>query len=269
MVAPIPRERMFHLRKVIYSVLIVIFLAIFAFSAWQLYQIFDEYKAGTDTYAALEQYVSVPDSTSTEPATGETGQAGGEKKTDNTVWPVVDFEALQEINPDIVGWIYIEDTEINYPIVQGDDNTYYLKHLFDGTANSSGSIFLDAYVEPDFSGQNSILHGHHMKNGSMFGGLKYYKEQSYYDEHSVALLLTPEANYKVLLFSGYVVSTAADAWDTEFTDSQYAKWLKEISGKSCFESDIVPETTDRILTLSTCSYEFNDARFILHGIITQ
>lgn len=127
-------------------------------------------------------------------------------------WPEVDFEALREINPDLVGWIYIEGTEINYPVVQGADNQYYLKHLFTGEWNSSGCIFLGARNCTDLSDRNSILYGHHMKDGSMFHGLMEYKSQEYYDEHPTVLFLTPDANYEVKIFAGYVASVDADAW---------------------------------------------------------
>ena len=92
-------------------------------------------------------------------------------------------------NPDIVAWIYIEGTKINYPIVQGEDNSYYLKHLFSGEWNGSGCIFLDSRNDASFADRHSIIYGHHMKNGTMFTDLDKYKKQDFFDEHPVALLI--------------------------------------------------------------------------------
>lgn len=185
-------------------------------------------RRGADSYTDLEEYVKVPeapkDDTEEMPVPSESGETGSARW-----WPEVDFKALLEINPDLVGWIYIEGTGINYPVVQGADNQYYLKHLFTGEWNSSGCIFLDARNNIDLSDRNSILYGHHMKDGSMFHGLMEYKSQEYYDEHPTALFLTLEANYEVKIFSGYVASVDADAWTVGFSsDSEFEEWLREL-----------------------------------------
>lgn len=250
------------------TLLLVLFTGIFLGSAWQLFSTQEEYQESQNSYSVLDQYISIPDPTTEVIVDTTSATIPTEPDAeDNTVWPVVDFEALQEINPDIVGWIYIEGTEISYPIVQGEDNSYYLKHLFDGTYNSSGCVFLDAASSDDFSDFNNIIYGHNMKNGTMFHALMNYKEQQFYDEHPVALLLTPSQNYKIMLFSGYVASNSDNAWQTDFTASSYVQWLSEITGESCLEAEVSPTEDDIILTFSTCSYEFSNARFVLHGII--
>ena len=154
-------------------------------------------------------------------------------------------------------------------MVQGTDNDYYLKHLFDGTYNSSGCIFLDYRCSADFSDRHSIIYGHHMNNKTMFGGLMSYKDQTFYDEHSVALLVTPTVYYKIQFFSGYVSDNWGNAWDLVLDDSSYAAWLHEIQAKSCFETEYAPAPEDRIITLSTCTYEFDSAKFVLHGYICE
>lgn len=271
------------MKKLIWNILPIMLVAVFVFSAWQLIRLGLEYRSGTESYDTLQQYISTvaPDRSQKDQVSGgnenpdsaeqESNQESPEDTTEETAeeaFPIsVDFEALAQINPDVVGWIYIEGTPINYPVVQGSDNQYYLNHLFDLSYNSSGCIFLDAECFSDFSGQNNILHGHHMKNGSMFAGIRKYKTQSYYDEHPVGILLTPEGSYRVEFFSGYVVDTGSDAWDKFFSDEDFEVWLNKLKGKSCFKSDVVPGVDDRILTLSTCSYEYDDARFVLHGVI--
>ncbi|MCM1187946.1 MAG: class B sortase [bacterium] len=181
-------------------------------------------------------------------------------------WPEVDFTVLQEINPDLVGWIYIEGTEISYPVMQGEDNIYYLDHLFTGEKNKAGCIFLDSRNQADFSDRNSIVYGHYLKNGTMFTGISQYKKQEYYDAHSIILFLTPEGNFEIEVFAGYVAGMEDEAWEIAFlSDSDYRAWLSEVRGRSCFSSSIVPAVTDRVLTLSTCSYESDNARFVFLG----
>ena len=161
----------------------------------------------------------------------------------------------------------IEGTKINYPIVQGGDNSYYLKHLFSGERNGSGCIFLDFRNDASFADRHSIIYGHHMKNGTMFTGIDKYKKQEFFDEHPVALLITPDKNYKVEFFAGYVAAPRDDAWEIDFTEAEFEVWLQNAADRSCFTSEIAPNNSDHILTLSTCSYEFDDARFVLVGAL--
>jgi sortase B len=181
----------------------------------------------------------------------------------------VDFEGLARINSDVVGWVYIEGTSISYPIVQGSDNKFYLNHLFDGSYNTAGCIFLDAETSPDFTEPNSIIYGHNMKDRAMFAALMSYKDQSFFDAHPVVLLLTPEYNYRIRLFSGYVAAGSESAWKRKFPDDSFSLWLQEIGEKSCFRSPLLPEPDSRIVTLSTCTYEYDRARFVLHGYIER
>ena len=104
----------------------------------------------------------------------------------------VDFQALRKINLDIIAWIRIPDTKIDYPIVQGKNNAYYLKHMFQKTEHAAGSIFLDVDNEADFSNRKSILYGHNMKDGSMFQGLHRFQEESYLQEHNQVYLYLPD-----------------------------------------------------------------------------
>lgn len=261
--------------KIIRNLLLVFFSGLLVFSAWQIIGILRSYQTGQDSYTALDQYVSFTEPPAQPPETEsameveEEATAAPTEEPDDTLWPSVDFEQLAQINPDIVGWIYIEGTTINYPVVQTGDNSYYLNHLFDGTVNRAGCIFLDAANSAGFSDRNSIIYGHHLKDQSMFTCLMKYKQQSYYEEHPVALLLTPDCKYKIQLFSGYVSDTASGAWDKDFSDGSFGDWLSAIKEKSCFTSEFTPTEDDRIVTLSTCTYEFNNARFVMHGYIAK
>lgn len=228
---------------------VLICLALFLFSGFQLFSQWRESRHSDRVYSELSQ---------------ESLSSAGAQ--DNL--PSVDFGILTETNPDAVAWLYCPDG-ISYPVVRGDDNSYYLDHLFDGSQGSAGCLFLDSRSSADFSDRNSVIYGHHMKDGSMFGTLEKYREQSYYDEHPVMYLITPETTYRVALFAAYTADTRDDAWKLEFSDdSRFSLWLESAVSRSAVESGITPGTDDRILTLSTCSYDFDDARFVVLGTLT-
>lgn len=257
--------------KKIRVILTFVLLGIAAFAGWQIYLQQSEYQSGEKAYAELGQYVHHTDAsvetslTQLNPSESETRD--DPKPADNINWPEVDFVALQAINPDIIAWIYIEGIDINYPVVQGEDNSYYLKHMADGSYNGSGAIFMDFRNESDFLDSHTIIYGHHMKNGTMFSGLDKYKKQEFYDKHPVALILTPDKKYQLEFFAGYVADVEADAWQLDFTMESKEDWIAAARSKSCFESSIIPAVTDKIVTLSTCSYEFSNARFVLLGVL--
>ena len=258
------------MKKKVRILISVILLAVFCFSGWKLFSIWQEYRVGEETYESIERYVVIPETTaSEEPQEEQTPEEESLQETEKSeiLWPQVDFDALREINPDVVGWLYIEGTQINYPVLQGKDNDQYLYHMIDGTYNSAGSLFLQAGIQGDFFAPNNPVYGHNMKNGSMFAGLTGYKGQAFYEEHPVALLLTPEQNYQVRIFSAYVMDAGGDAWKTALKDSAMQDWLEERVDRSCLDTNVVPTAEDRILTLSTCTYETENARFLVHGIL--
>ncbi len=263
--------------KALRIVLIIMFVLVLIFSCWKLTGILGEYREGQSSYDKLEQYVSfeTPDSAKQESNRTNTAETGmnnpetPEEEPDNTVWPVVDFKELSRMNPDVVGWIFIEGTQINYPVVQAKDNNYYLRHLFDGRYNPSGAIFLDAANSRDFSDPHSIIYGHHMNDKSMFYTLDGYKEQEFYDQYNLALLVTPTHKYKIRLFSAYIASVDGNSWQLDFEDQSFSDWLEEIDEASDIKSEYAPGEGDRILTLSTCAYDFYLAKLVVHGYVER
>lgn len=262
------------MKKILLIAAILILLAVFCFSGWQVYKIWKEYRVGEMTYEAMDAYVKIPEPTvPVQTQKSEKPEEMVEPETQqqyalyDVVWPEVDFDALRQINPDVVGWLYIEGTKVNYPVLQGEDNDQYLYRMIDGKRNGAGSLFLDAAVAPDFSAQNNPIYGHNMKSGSMLAGITGYKKQDFFEEHPVALLMTPEQNYQILIFSACVESTGADAWDTEFTEQTMQTWLDQRTVKSYISTGLIPTTRDKIVTLSTCTYETKNSRFLVHGIL--
>jgi len=269
-------------RKLPLILLCILFLGVAGYFGFRLYQAWSEYRTGEAAYDALAQYVHLDPSPTWDGITKEqepvpsapTNAAECEQESaaepDGTNWPTVDFEALQAINPDIVAWIFIEGTNIHYPVVQGADNSYYLNRLFDGSYNGAGSIFMDYRNKGDLSGRNTVLYGHHMQNGTMFNHITKYKDQSFYDAHPVCLVMTPDGNYKLEFFAGFVTNLNTDAWKLEFeSDGEFGAWLEQAMASSSFQSKIRPTPQDRVVTLSTCTYEYDDARYVLLGILTS
>ena len=249
-------------------------VAVMCFSGFKIWQETSEYKQGDEAYSELEGYVAFqtaqePETEAQEPSQQPTeGPVEELTQAPEITWPVVDFESLRIINEYVVGWLYCQDTVINYPVTQCKNNRYFLHYRFDGVEHKAGCLFVDAANHPDFKDQNTIIYGHHMKNGSMFGTLTNYKKQAYYDEHPTMLFLTPKRNYVLRLFAGYVCAADGEAWQIDFADaSERAAWVDKAIAESTFESGIVPTASDRIMTLSTCSYEFDDARYVLLGIL--
>lgn len=259
------------MRSVIRFVLWVLCLSVLGYSTWQLWDIYRGYRQGEQSYDVLTQYVAFAELEQADENIEEVMDDLAQEETvpDTSDWPQVDFEELAQINPDVVGWIFLEGTNINYPVVQGQDNEYYLDRLFDRTRNDSGCIFMDTGCKKDFSGRNSILYGHHMKDKSMFAILPAYKSQTFYEEHPEMLLVTPDAYYRVRFFSGYVADTFANAWGLHFNDDSFGNWLEELRERSCFLAKDAPGVKDRVITLSTCTYEFSSAKFVLHGYISE
>ena len=258
-------------RKILLIGLCIVFAGITLYYALGLYRQWQEYRTGEQTYEELTQYVQpkvpvqllthiIDESSPTEPTPTE--------EIDNTIWPVVDFEALKAINPDIAAWIYIEGTNINYPVVQSDDNNYYINRLFNGNYSKVGSIFMDYRNPTDLSGRNTVLYGHNMQDGSMFNQINNYKEQAFFDQHPTALLMTPDKNYRIEFVAGYITDMNSDAWKMEFaSDAEFSAWLANALTLSTFTGNQQPAPQDRVVTFSTCTYEFPDARYVLVGIL--
>lgn len=253
-------------RKTLLILLCILFLGMTGYAGVRMYRIGQEYREHRQAYGKLSQYVQLADSPSARSqAQDQTKQMTGE---DAINWPVVDFQALQKINPDIVAWIYLEGTPINYPVLRGDDNSQYLDRLYDGSYNAAGSIFMDYRNQETLSDRHTFLYGHHMKTDTMFACITEYQEQSFYDAHPTCLVMTPEGNYKLEFITGYVTGTNSNAWKMVFSsDEEYAAWLAEAVSKSTFTSAVEATVQDRVVTFSTCSYEFPDARYVLVGIL--
>ena len=258
--------------RIIRIILFVVAGSVFLGSSFMVLKYWQEMRTGAKQVEVLTQMAVTP-----------VGQGpGGEAKGDNILTsdeetekpkftaPIqVDFDVLRAENPDVVAWLYCPDTPINYPVVQGPDNEYYLHRLLDGRTNSAGTLFMDYRNEGDFSHWNSVIYGHNMKNGSMFGTLTDYKKQAYFDAHPLMYLLTPEGDYEVQLVAGFVTPDDGDVYQALYPeDGEKENLLNKWLESSDFVSDYEPSPEDWLLTLSTCSYEYNNARYVLIGVLS-
>lgn len=178
----------------------------------------------------------------------------------------ISLEALREINPDVIGWIRIPDTRIDYPLMQGTDNDYYLNHTWDNHKNAVGSIFLEYRNSPELTDYNTIVYGHNMNNGSMFAGLRQYSSAKFCQKHPYVYLLTDAGVYRYEVFSSYKAKVDSVAYGLSFQQEQTrADFLIHALENSDEDLGIVPEKNDRILTLSTCSGAGYSTRWVVHA----
>lgn len=252
--------------------------AVFLYSGSQLLSYFTENRNNEQDQQELIDQAVVVLPPETNPA--ETVDTTTPAETEETVPPTevplepapiyVDFETLQAQNEDIIGWIYCEGTRINYPIVQGESNEDYLHRSHTGEWNSNGSLFLDFRNLRDFSDFNNIIYGHNMGNGSMFGTLKRYCEQSYYEAHPVMWILTPDKAFRVDLIAGLVTPSDSETYEVFSYIEDLHERLEFALSESTFDAGEVDiEQVKQVVTLSTCSYEYATARYVVIGSLVE
>lgn len=262
------REKKNRKENAFLTMLMFISICVCLFAGQNLYSIFAKYKAGTDEYDKIQKMVVVEKEAGVE-AVNEVWVDPEKKGWEAPV--TVDFEKLQEINEDVCGWLYAEAIpDINYPVVQTEDNDYYLHRTYEKKDNFAGALFVDCDNSNDFNDCNTIIYGHNMKNGSMFGQLKKYKEQGTYECGKYLWVLTPEENLKYEIFAAYVTPVKSETYtivkgpgkeQKEYAEHMYA--LSQIdTGEHRFE------LKDKILTLSTCTGD-ESTRYVVQAVQIQ
>lgn len=258
------------MKKILKGICILVCLLAVVFAGWKLYGIYSEYARGTETYEDLaEQYISGTEAVRKKTAAPEDNGTDRNAETETDASISVDFDALKKDCKDVAAWIYCPDTKINYPVVQGEDNEYYLHRLVNGEYNIGGTLFMDFRNSSDFSDWNTIIYGHNMKNGSMFAVLPDYMEQEFYEEHPVWYLLTEECDYRIELVGGYVTPADSDSYSFPQTAEEKAVLAGKAARSSSFRSDVDVRENDRLITLSTCVYDYENARYVLVGVLRE
>lgn len=227
---------------------------IIAFSSilYSLFQIYTFYILSRNVNSELKQYIIV-------------------QEEDNQRIKI-DWVALSRINEDIVAWIMIPDTNISYPILKGIDNHYYLNHSYTKDVNFMGSIFLDYQSAIDFSDRNTFVYGHNVTNGTMFAEIEHYKDKDFFFTHDTIYLYTPYQDYRCTIISFHSTTAYSKAYTFNIVDANSLKTYVDIITfdiHGYVNEDVVIDEDDRLISLSTCSYEINNEpssqRYLLHA----
>lgn len=255
-----PEQKKKRKSDVLLTIALIAAIVVFCYAAFNLYHIYTEYKKGTDEYNQIEEMaVTERDADSAEVA-GPNAQLKP---------PIeVDFDKLKSVNEDVVGWIYVDALpDISYPIVKGKDNQTYLHQTYEKNYNFAGTIFVDYENSGDFSDCNTLVYGHNMKNGSMFGHLKKFREDDkLYKQNKYFWILTPERNYRYEIITAYTTGVNSDTYTLfKGPGEEFEKYLETIKGYSEIKTDDTDLTIkDRIVTLSTCTGN-ESTRFVVQG----
>lgn len=267
-------------------VLMLVALSVFLYSAWMLYGFYKEYKKSSDEYDNLESsFLITPDGGAESEDLDRLENDGAQQSISGrevatviengreVTLPVmtnpIDFEELKNVNSDIVGWLRIRALDISYPVVQGEDNDFYLHRTFEKTDNFAGCLFVNADNRSDLTDQNTIIYGHNMKNGSMFGKLKDFNDPETFKKSKYFWIFTPDLIYEYRIFSAGIVDTVGNTYQISFTDEEFDQFINQAFANSVVEnSDVEVTTDDRVVTLSTCTGD-DSTRFVVMGKLAQ
>ena len=234
------------------TIILVVALAVFCFSAFQLFKILKGYHDGRSEYDKVRKL------------------AVEEKKGDGEDQFSVNFDELMKMNPDTIGWIrfHPEPSQISYPIVKGKDNSEYLKKTFSANENTLGAIFLNVDNNADFMDKNTIIYGHRMKDGSMFRHLQDYEEKSFWESNPYFYIYTPdgrEITYHI--YSAGQVEDTSDTYLTSFeSEEAYQSFLNMTKEASLYDTGVELNAQSAIVTLSTCTSASDNHRFVVRGV---
>ena len=270
-----------NFRKALTALLAVVCALCLGRTALQLVQ----YRQGDETYAQAQELAGLADLPDLPPvdviggsgeASGSAGADGSEEAPEEVpVWQDpyaqalkdMDFSALRQQNPDVLGWILIPGTRVSYPVVQGTDNSYYLDHTWRGGKNSVGAIFMECRNSSDLSDFNTIIYGHRMNNRSMFGTLSQYKSRSYWQAHPYVYLTDDSGTHRYEIFAAGEVSVESDVYRLGLrSDSSRQSFLDSCLALSALNTGVTPHTYDKVLTLSTCTGNGHATRWVVQAV---
>lgn len=247
-------------RAIIYNVLLVFFSLVIIVCAYNIISYYwQEHTSEKKNEEIIEEVVTTVSKT----------EESKEENTDSDGYyhaPVpksINFIKLNKKNSDTVGWIFSENGVINYPIVRGEDNDFYLNHSIDKKKNVNGSIFMNYKNKRKFTDKHTLIYGHSMKNGTMFATLLRYRNQSYYDAYPSLYLFTPYGKYRLDIFSAFETKDDDKVYSTGYNLEDYSDFITYAFSKSRIKADVNVANGDRLVTLSTCAYSSNNARFVV------
>lgn len=246
--------------RAIYNILIGICVLVILFAGYRLFTTLKDYRDAENVYDQTKQNYTKENASD--------NSAASTSDQSDTAWYNminVDFKELQSYNPDVIGWIYIEGSDIiNYPILYSGDDSSYLRTSIDKKHAIAGSIFLEGVNTPDFEDYHSIIYGHRMRY-TMFGTLKNYKnEEGYYEAHPDIQILTPTVAYRYQIFSWSDVDANNYTYTVYYDhDEKYGQFLERIQADAMQKTGVEVSPEDKVITLSTCSKTSD--RFVVHA----
>lgn len=246
-------------RSFLSNIILIIAAVVFLFSAYKLFTAFSEYNKGDQEYEEIIEEV----------ITEEVVEKEEDGKVVEEVVFTVDFEKLRATNSEVVAWIRFENpSKISYPVVKTSDNEKYLKRTFEGKTNGSGTIFVDAANLSDFTDKNTFIYGHNMKNGSMFGQLRKYKNESFCKENPYFYIYTPDGKeMKYQVFAVGIVEDTAESYQKVYEDDNaYQTYINHIKKISRYKTGVEVTTDSQIVSLSTCTNVTETQRLLVHGV---
>lgn len=237
--------------KIILDLILVASLGTAAFSGYKLFQETEKYRVAQASYKDLKENVLV--------------------KVEEEDRKVIDWESLWAVNGDIGLWITMEGSSIDYPVIYQNDNEYYLRRLPDGTWNEAGTIFVDMNNGRDLCDRNTVMYGHHMLDDPlMFGELENFEDQAYADDHKEIHIYSSEHEWVMYPVGGFVTTGMDDYVKVQFQDdAEYEAYIDMLKSRTVFSSDVSLTKDDKMMLLSTCSYDVYDGRFVLFGKVEQ
>lgn len=183
---------------------------------------------------------------------------------------IVRHTDLLDGNPHYVGWIDIPGTGISYPMVQYTDNDHYLRRSFDGEYLRAGTIFIDYRCDPGYGGTNTVIYGHHSKDGAMFASLERYMDEDFCRQNGTIHVYVPDQVLVYRIFSVYKATTSSDCFTFDFaTDQQRTEWVTSMLDRSLFDLDIDASASDKVLSLVTCTNINKQDRYIVQAVLVD
>ena len=240
------------------AVIYILSLLIVAFSFCQILRITRQKNKTLELMAQVSNYITEADNSNIQE---------NEEHTVSDNRYVVDFDSLKKINPDTKSWLIVNGIGIDFPIVQGTNNEYYLKHSLDKSYNVCGWAFLDYRNKLDGTDKNMIIYGHNRRDGTMFSSMTKILEPDWYnnEENNYITFITEEGEVTYEIFSIYQVKVEDYYIQTNFnSDEEYQGFLKTLKSRSIKNYNVDLTTEDKILTISTCGNE-NKYRIVLHA----
>lgn len=254
----------------VWGVVLAVSLVLVGVSAFNVIKLYGEYQRGASEYEELEEYVEVEEDIK------ENVDVNPDEKVEETeekelLIPLkvdVRYDILESINEDFVSWLYYEPLDISYPVVRGNDNDYYTSYTFEGTENHSGAIFMDFLNKPDYSNYNTIIYGHNMRNGTMFGSLKkLLNDQEIIKSDPYFYVFTEDKSFMYEIFAVYITGAGSKTYDLIVNEEGQADYLEYINKTATYRSEKEVTASDRIVTLSTCHGLHSNNRTVVHGVL--